>query len=134
MVEINPAEELALTLATIMLSYTASVPFEVVKLTLQSQPELMRRGSISPWEPLAGPADCFQRRVFTKTGLRAIWATDFLGVAMVVPRHVVSKGCDVIAMAPALQRWVFESVAACRQTLISLFKSSFHCSSLLFTT
>jgi hypothetical protein len=106
LVEISMAEDLALTLVTILLSYTASVPFEVIRLTLQTQPELMRRGIISPWEPLAGPADVFVKRICTPQGLKSMWAADFLGVAMVVPRHLFSRACDGVAAISLLQRWV----------------------------
>eukprot|EP00035_Acanthoeca_spectabilis_P025719 m.459571 g.459571 ORF g.459571 m.459571 type:complete len:424 (+) comp21786_c0_seq1:22-1293(+) len=103
LVELGLAEEIALTMISMTVSYTCALPFEVAKLLLQTQPELTRRGVLMPWESFAGPIDCFRRRIFSTAAFGPLWKANFLGVALVAPRQLLSKACDVVAGFGPLQ-------------------------------
>lgn len=68
-----------------IISRTAAAPIERVKLLLQNQGEMMKRGQLK--RPYLGVSDCF-KRVFKEEGLFAFWRGHQANVIRYFPTQV----------------------------------------------
>lgn len=76
-----------------VLSKTAAAPIERVKLLLQNQSELIKRGHLH--RPYAGVSDCF-KRVFHEEGVLAFWRGNQANVIRYFPTQAFNfafRGC-----------------------------------------
>lgn len=71
-----------------ILSKTAVAPIERVKLLLQNQGELIKRGQLE--RPYVGFGDCF-RRIFKEEGLFSLWRGNQANVIRYFPTQVYTS-------------------------------------------
>ncbi|CAK9182053.1 unnamed protein product [Ilex paraguariensis] len=87
--------------ATAIISKSAAAPIERVKLLLQNQGELLKRGHLM--RPYTGVGDCF-RRVLREEGLFSFWRGNQANVIRYFPtqhlcRHASNGGDGILEMA-----------------------------------
>ncbi|RVW91190.1 ADP,ATP carrier protein ER-ANT1 [Vitis vinifera] len=78
-----------------VLAKSAAAPIERVKLLLQNQGEMLKRGHLK--RPYMGVADCFSR-VFREEGVLAFWRGNQANVIRYFPTQVTGTGFFVIGL------------------------------------
>jgi len=99
-------EDTIITLLSTAAAAPLSAPFEITSLLLQTEPELMRRGTLMPWDAFAGPIDCFRRRVLVPTVVSTLWKSAFLQVVSTVPQKAVDAAAAAVLNFRPLQSLV----------------------------
>ena len=79
--------------AAAVISKSAAAPLERVKLLLQNQGEMIKRGQLK--RPYTGVGEC-SRRIFREEGLLSFWRGNQANIIRYFPTQVFSFSCNTL--------------------------------------
>lgn len=83
------AETLCLDFVATVLTKCTTSPIDAVKIALQCEPEMVRRGSVFFLEPFTGALDAFVRQFCTQAGFARIGFATVINCVKFVPQALV---------------------------------------------